>query len=146
MTQEQWLVYIWSIYPKGGWSFVWAACLVVACILLIISGLVYNDAERDDCYKNSSSYYTNTIWYKLGKWKVILPSIFATLLFLSSLVPNRDGLMYILATPYVVDSGKSIIEDLKDENSKAFKLNKLLDKSLDKALQAMDTDMKERKK
>lgn len=146
MTQEQWLVYIWSIYPEGGWSFVWGISLFLIGFILFLSWVSYNDAERGDYYKESSRYFTNTLWYRLGKWKVILPSIFATLLFLSSLVPNREGFMYILATPYVVDSGKSIIEDLKDENSKVFKLNKLLDKSLDKALQAMELEEKEGKK
>ena len=146
MTQEQWLVYIWSIYPNGGWSILWSLCLIIVGFILLISGVSYSDADRSERYKESSSYYTNTIWYKLGKWKVILPSIFVTLLFLSSLVPNRDGFMYILATPYVVDSGKSIIEDLKDENSKIFKLNKLLDKSLDKALQTVELEEKEGKK
>lgn len=146
MTQEQWLVYIWSIYPSGGWSVLWSVCLISVGLILLISGVAYSGADRSERYKESSSYYTNTIWYKLGKWKVILPSIFATLLFLSSLVPNRDGFMYILATPYVVDSGKSIIEDLKDENSKIFKLNKLLDKSLDKALQVVELEEKEGKK
>ena len=146
MTQEQWLVYIWSIYPNGCWSILWSLCLIIVGFILLISGVSYSDADRSERYKESSSYYTNTIWYKLGKWKVILPSIFVTLLFLSSLVPNRDGFMYILATPYVVDSGKSIIEDLKDENSKIFKLNKLLDKSLDKALQTMELEEKEGKK
>ena len=146
MTQEQWLVYIWSIYPSGGWSILWSLCLIIVGFILLFSGVAYSDADRSERYKESSRYYTNTIWYKLGKWKVILPSIFATLLFLSSLVPNRDGFMYILATPYVVDSGKSIIEDLKDENSKIFKLNKLLDKSLDKALQTVELEEKEGKK
>ena len=138
MTQEQWLVYIWSIYPSGGWSFVWASSLVCILIFLLLSFLIYNDAERIEYYKDSALYYTNTVWYKLKNWKWIIPSILATLLFLSSLVPNKEGFMYILATPYVVDSGKSIIEDLKDENSKVSKLNKLLDKSLDKALKEVE--------
>lgn len=138
MTQEQWLVYIWSIYPSGGWSFVWAFSLVCVLIFLLFNFLIYNDAERTEYYKDSTRYYTNTVWYKLKNWKWIIPSILATLLFLSSLVPNKEGFMYILATPYVVDSGKSIIEDLKDENSKVSKLNRLLDKSLDKALKEVE--------
>ena len=138
MTQEQWLVYIWSIYPSGGWSFVWVISLLGVLLFLLFSFLTYTDAERTEYYKDSTSYYTNTVWYKLKNWKWIIPSILATLLFLSNLVPNKEGFMYILATPYVVDSGKSIIEDLKDENSKVSKLNRLLDKSLDKALKEVE--------
>lgn len=138
MTQEQWLVYIWSIYPSGGWSFVWAFSLLCVLIFLFINFLIYNDSYKEDTKKDSPHYYKKTIWYVLGRWKWIIPSILATLLFLSSLVPNKEGFMYILTTPYVVNSGKSIIEDLKDENSKVSKLNKLLDKSLDKALKEVE--------
>lgn len=27
MTNEQWLVYLWSIYPQGGFQVFWVACL-----------------------------------------------------------------------------------------------------------------------
>ena len=71
----------------------------------------------------------------MGKWKIIIPSVLLVLIFLSNLVPsNRNHFLYIIATPYVVDSGKSIIESLQDPNSKLSKLNQMTDKALDKAL------------
>ena len=75
----------------------------------------------------------------MGKWKIIIPSVLIVLLFLSNLVPsNRNHFLYIVATPYVVDSGKSIIESLQDPNSKLSKLNQMTDKALDKALKYLD--------
>ena len=66
----------------------------------------------------------------------LTPHLVALLLFIfiSNLVPSREHFIYIIATPYVVDSGKSIIESLQDPNSKLSKLNQMTDKALDKAL------------
>lgn len=127
MTNEQWLVYLWSIYPSGGYKAFYVVCLI---IFLLISGmlLVLHSDESESCKPK-------TIWYKMGKWKIIIPSVLLVLIFLSNLVPsNRNNFLYIIATPYVVDSGKSIIESLQDPNSKLSKLNQMTDKALDKAL------------
>ena len=66
--------------------------------------------------------------------------------FLSNFVPNKNNFIYIVATPYVVDSGKSLIESLQDENSKLYKINQIMDKSLDKVLKNLDKEEKENKK
>jgi hypothetical protein len=87
----------------------------------------------------SKRYKTETIWYKMGKWKIIIPSVLIVLLFLSNLVPsNRNHFLYIIATPYVVESGKSIVDSLNDPNSKLSKLNQMTDKAIDKALMYLD--------
>lgn len=121
MTNEQWLVYLWSIYPNGGFTLLWIVSLLIIEVVLFVFWL---DGGTDSI--NALS--------RMGKKKVIIPSVLLVLIFLSSLVPNRDAFVYILATPYVVDSGKSVIEQLSDANSKLYKLNKLVDNSLDKAL------------
>ena len=127
MTNEQWLVYLWSIYPSGGYQ-VFYAILLIAYLFFIIFALISHSDTSD-------RYRTDTVWYKMGKWKIIIPSVLLVLIFLSNLVPsNRNHFLYIIATPYVVDSGKSIIESLQDPNSKLYKLNKMTDKALDKAL------------
>ena len=127
MTNEQWLVYIWSIYPNGGFQIFYAIFLTVYLIFIAFMLIEHSDA--------SERYKTKTIWYKMGKWKIIIPSVLIVLLFLSNLVPsNRNYFLYIVATPYVVDSSKSIIESLQDPNSKLSKLNQMTDKALDKAL------------
>ena len=81
----------------------------------------------------------------MGKWKAIVPSVLLVLIFLCNLIPNnRNHFLYIIATPYVVDSGKSILESLQDPNSKLSKLNQMTDKALDKALLYLDEDKKDK--
>ena len=127
MTNEQWLVYLWSIYPSGGYQ-IFYAIFLIAYLFFIIFALISHSNTSD-------RYRTDTVWYKMGKWKIIIPSVLIVLLLLSNLVPsNRNHFLYIIATPYVVDSGKSIIESLQDPNSKLSKLNQMTDKALDKAL------------
>ena len=131
MTNEQWLVYLWSIYPSGGYQVFYAILLIAYLFFIIFMLIAHSDA--------SERYKTETIWSKMGKWKIIVPSVLILLLFLSNLVPsNRNHFLYIVATPYVVDSGKSIIESLQDPNSKLSKLNQMTDKALDKALKYLD--------
>ena len=127
MTNEQWLVYLWSIYPSGGYQ-VFYAILLIAYLFFIIFALI-SHSDTSDRYKNE------TIWFKMGKWKIIIPSVLLVLIFLSNLVPsNRNHFLYIVATPYVVESGKSIVDSLNDPSSKLSKLNQMTDKALDKAL------------
>ena len=127
MTNEQWLVYLWSIYPSGGYQVFYAILFIVYLFFIIFALISHSDT--------SDRYRTDTVWYKMGKWKIIIPSVLIVLIFLSNLVPsNRNHFLYIVATPYVVDSGKSIIESLQDPNSKLSKLNQMTDKALDKAL------------
>ena len=127
MTNEQWLVYLWSIYSSGGYQVFYAICLFAYLVFIGFALISHSDT--------SDRYRTDTIWFKMGKWKIIIPSVLLVLIFLSNLVPsNRNHFLYIVATPYVVDSGKSIIESLQDPNSKLSKLNQMTDKALDKAL------------
>ena len=133
MTNEQWLVYLWSIYPSGGYQIFYAIFLIAYLFFIIFALISHSDT--------SDRYRTETIWYKMGKWKIIIPSVLLVLIFLSNLVPsNRNHFLYIVATPYVFDSGKSIIESLQDPNSKLSKLNQMTDKALDKALKYLDED------
>ena len=142
MTNEQWLVYIWSIYPNGGFQVFWVMCLVLVVALLTftainyfsdISGYIYSEEEKD-----------TYLWRKLGKWKVIVPSVLLLFIFLSNLVPNREHFVYIIATPYVVESGKSIVDSLNDHSSKLSKLNQMTNKALDKALMYLDDNENEK--
>ena len=134
MSQEQWLVYIWSIYPDGGFQAFYIVCFIVVIIFLISILISHTDKYTTDKKK--------TIWSKMGKWKVILPSTFLLLSFLCNLVPSRNYFAYIIATPYVVDSGKSLVESLNEPNSKLFKLNQIMDKGLDKILLEVSKDEK----
>ena len=132
MTNEQWLVYLWSIYPNGEFQVFWVMCLVLVIALLTFTAINYfSDISG---YRYSEEEKNTYLWRKLGKWKITIPSVLLSFILLSNLVPSREHFLYIIATPYVVDSGKSIIESLQDQNSKLYKLNKMTDKALDKAL------------
>lgn len=132
MTNEQWLVYLWSIYPNGGFQVFWVISLTLVLALLTFAAASYFSDTGG--YRYSEEEKDTYLWRKLGKYKVIIPSVLLLFIFLSNLFPSREHFAYIIATPYVVDSGKSIIESLQDPNSKLYKLNKMTDEALDKAL------------
>ena len=136
MTNEQWLVYIWSIYPNGGFQLFWVICLILVVALLTFTAINYFSDTSG--YRYSEEEKNTYLWRKLGKWKIIMPSVLLLFIFLSNLVPSREHFAYIIATPYVVESGKSIVDSLNDPSSKLSKLNQMTDKALDKALKYLD--------
>ena len=127
MTNEQWLVYIWSIYPNGEFIQIWTTLFVTFIVGILFIGIIHHEGENDE----------TTMWSKLGKWKIIIPSILAIFIFISYLVPKRDHFLLIVATPYAVEAGKSLADSLNDPTSKIFKLNQLVDKGIEKMLQEM---------
>ena len=137
MTQEQWLVYLWAIYPSGQFMAIWILLLSITVFILLMSFISFG---ADDALYKSDEVQKSYLWKKLGWYKVTIPSILVLLMFLSYLVPKKEYFAYIVATPYVVDSGKSIIETLDDPNSKLSKLNKIMDKGLDKVLLELESN------
>ena len=133
MTNEQWLVYLWSIYPNGFFIQLWGALLVLFATGMMMAA-IFHFGDYADEY---------TIWSRLGKWKIVIPSILVLFIFLSLLVPKRDHFILILATPYAVEAGKSLADSLNDPTSKMFKLNQLVDKSLEKMLKELSEPEKE---
>ena len=127
MTNEQWLVYLWSIYPNGGFMHLWVGLLVI-----FTSGIMFASIFHFNGYTDKE-----TLWTVLGKWKIIIPSILVLFIFLSLLVPKRDHFLLILATPYAVEAGKSLADSLNDPTSKMFKLNQLVDKGIEKMLKEL---------
>ena len=127
MTNEQWLVYIWSIYPNGGFMHLWIVLLVTFAVAILFIGIIHFDGYEDE----------TTLWSKMGKWKIAIPSILVLFIFLSLLVPKRDHFLLIIATPYAVEAGKSLTDSLNDPTSKMFKLNQLVDKGLEKMLKEL---------
>ena len=127
MTNEQWLVYLWSIYPNGLFIQIWATLLTVFAIGMALIAINHFDGYEDE----------TTLWSKMGKWKIAIPSILVLFIFLSLLVPKRDHFLLIIATPYAVEAGKTITDSLNDQTSKMFKLNQLVDKGLEKMLKEL---------
>lgn len=141
MTNEQWLVYLWSIYPQGGFQVFWVICLFVVSMSLGFAAIsFFTDTGGYSYTEEKKNTY---LWGKLGKWKVVVPSVLLSFIFLSNLVPSREHFAYIIATPYVVESGKSIVDSLNDPTSKLYKLNSIMDKGLDKALEELNKPEKD---
>ena len=148
MTNEQWLIYIYGIYPEGGFQIFYIVLLAIFLIttFIILRSNYYDIVNANYNPRTSERFIPETkqlaleqtMYLRLGKLKYIVPSILLLLSFLCNLVPNKSTFMYIVAAPYVVDSTKSLIDSLQDPTSKAYKLNQLLDKGLDKAIQALD--------
>ena len=139
MTQEQWLVYIWSIYPNGGFTQFWFICLILVVGFLVFSAAsFFSDTSGCRATRYTETEKNSYLWRQLGKWKVIVPSVLLLFIFLSNLVPSREHFAYIIATPYVVESGKSIVDSLNDPASKLYKLNSIMDKGLDKVLDELN--------
>lgn len=126
MTKEQWLVYLWSIYPNGEFMLIWFILLMASLFFIGFLALLHFDV-----YEHKRK---NSIWSKMGKWKVVIPAVLTVFIFISYLVPKKEYFAYIIATPYVVESGKSIVDSLNDPASKLYKLNSIMDKGLDKVL------------
>ena len=135
MTNEQWLVYLWSIYPNGGFQVFWVISLILVVALLTFAAASYFSDTGG--YRYSEEEKDTYLWRKLGKWKIAIPSTLVLFIFLSYLVPKRDHFLLIIATPYAVEAGKSLADSLNDPTSKMFKLNQLVDKGLEKMLQEM---------
>ena len=137
MTKEQWLVYLWSIYPNGEFMRIWFVLLgAFLAFILFIAILHFDEYEHKR---------ENSIWSKIGKWKIIIPAVLMVFIFISNLVPKKEYFAYIIVTPYVVDGGKSIVESLQDPNSKLSKLNSIMDKGLDKVLKELNENDKQNK-
>ena len=134
MTNEQWLVYLWGIYPNGEFIQIWTTLFVTFIVGILFIGIIHHEGENDE----------TTMWSKLGKLKIIIPSILAIFIFISYLVPKRDHFLLIIATPYAVEAGKSLADSLNDPTSKMFKLNQLVDKGLEKMLKELSEPEKEK--
>ena len=139
MTKEQLLVYIWSIYPEGGAKDFWVVLLILysAFIIVIYFAYLLNDAEEGSEEEREDDK-ERPLFIRLGKWKVSGILFLLFMIFLCNLVPKKEHFIYIVATPFVIESGKTILESLQDPNSKLFKLNKITDKSLERLSESLD--------
>ena len=143
MTKEQLLVYIWSIYPEGGAKDFWVVLLILYLAFIIVIYFAYllntaeegSDEERED---DKDDKKERPLFIRLGKWKVSGILFLLFMIFLCNLVPKKEHFVYIIATPFVIESGKTILESLQDPNSKLFKLNKITDKSLERLSESLD--------
>ena len=147
MTNEQWLIYLYGIYPEGGYQAFYVIAFILSTIIMLFFRADYCDTAKSTYNPTTNERFTTetkqeflkqTNFVKLGKLIYIVPSTFLFLAILCNFVPSKNAFVYIIAAPYVVDSTKSLVESLQDPTSKAYKINQILDKSLDKAITELE--------
>lgn len=125
MTNEQLLVYLYGIYPDGGWTLLWAVVLAMVAGILFFLFLIHSSDYRNT--KPESKWHSSkSPWSKLGNFKWTVPLALTILIFLSNLVPDKRTFLLLVATP-------TIVESFESPEGKLNKLNTLFDKALDKA-------------
>lgn len=129
MTQEQWIIYLYGIYPNGGFTLLYIVLLASWVALMGIMFASYNVDKDSRHIESMKGYYWVTI---PTRWKVIPVVALLTLIFLSNLVPSKNTFLMLVATPTVVD--------LVKESAKDGKL-KQMDSILDKALNKLEKEL-----
>jgi len=123
MTDEQWIVYLYSIWPDGGWTVVWIILLLFVLGFLIVTGLSYIFDGHKGWYDTEKSLFLNH--YKSTFVAMVTLLVF---ILISNLIPNRKGFLLLVATPAVMNVVKS-----DTTVTKLDKLDEILDLALDKA-------------
>ena len=124
MTDTQWIIYIYGIYPEGGWTVLWMILLVAYTIFIAAIGVNNISESKYRSYKPEDYLLNRLSWFK--KYGISL--LLGFMIFLSNLVPPKNTFLALAATPTVV---KHITESM--DHGKLKKLDKLFDLVLDKA-------------
>ena len=110
MTNEQWLIYLYGIYPEGGLSI---AMLGVTVTLWLIM-LPFLEMITDKAIT------------KMLKFNKIVTVITVIVLIIGYFIPPKNVFFTMIAAPYVKES-------LIDDKGKLHKLNNIIDSALTKA-------------
>jgi len=123
MTNEQWILYLYGIYPSGGISLLVFMVCFFAWIIYIIDGLVYKNDKRNEININKENYFHTKMPMKL------ITIITIIVLTIGNFVPKKEIFLAMIATPI-------LIENMKD--GKLSKINKLIDGALDLAIEKIE--------
>ena len=121
MTQEQWLIYLYSIWPDGGFRVTYTVLLIFITVFSAMAFLSYLDDQ-----KYYDKYPDKSLWLKFKAIYKTTMAVLLTLVILSSLIPDKKTFLLLVATP-------SIQTSLVDSNGKLHKINSIIDKALTKA-------------
>lgn len=136
MTKEQWIVYLYDIYPSGGFTALWTLLLITTITIIILSGGSY----YLDKYKKGDHYdkfdENEYIWSRFSKkFKISIVLIPFILILLSNLIPSKHGFIAILATPYIVNK----VNHINDINTSKFQ--QVFNLTIDKAIYQLKQDI-----
>jgi len=117
MTQEQFILYIYGIYPEGGFTIT----VVLLSVIMLFAWLPITEGGTEF----NKSY---TAWKKIA---IPLFIITAITVVLSTIIPDKKTFLLLVATP-------TIIESYTEKGGKLNRLDSLIDKALKKADKALD--------
>ena len=114
MTNEQWIIYLYGIYPGKGTTVIIGLGLLITSITFVVMFVHELDNDRkDEEFLRLKRIVRN---FLIG---------FSTLAVLSIFVPNKDIFLAMVATP-------TILESYKEENGKLNKIDSIIDKVLNR--------------
>lgn len=134
MSNEQWIIYLYGVWPDGGWS---ALLTLLFSLYAFYAGIVashYADHISDwrEWKGSKEEYMKNALYAKTVKPYFIKALVsFVILITLANFVPNKNTFLALVATP-------SLVESLESETGKLHKLNKLMDLGIDKAMEKLE--------
>ena len=120
MTYEQWIIYLYGIYPGKGWALIIFLWFTTSLGTLILVKIIAKD-ELDKDATIFLSRYAKTFWVAL------------VILIVSGFMPDRKTFAAIIATPIIVES-------VKKEDGKLYKVDMIIDRVLDKTLKELEKD------
>ncbi len=121
MTQEQFIIYLYGIYPEGGLSF-FAVGMLLAFFGLRTVVWIYRE-ENDGDFDTPYETYIKPV--KVAGFLVSM------VLVVGYLIPSKNTFLAVVATP-------SLVESLESKEGKLYKVNKLLNRALDTAEKVLD--------
>lgn len=125
MTSEQWLIYLYSVWPI---DWIRALLIVWTIITLALTFAWWVSDAKEEQLKDKTEEGRRA--YRRFERIIFSFKYSIPLLILLAFVPNRNEMLAIIAAPYAVES-------IKDAEGKVMKINKLIDMSLDKAIKEL---------
>ena len=129
MTQEQWIIYLYSIYPSGG---ITTLLSIVTGILMIVSGISWLSYKDKVEYGGSTksraeeNFENNELTYQSLKGHLKIMALLTTIsASVGYFIPDKNTFVAIVATP-------SIVRSYTDNDGKLNKIDSIIDKILER--------------
>lgn len=120
LTNEQWLVYLYGIYPEGG---ITSVILFGSLVFYFVGAFVTFEALDGD----EEAFKKYVLWGKR------VAALLVTTVVLGYFVPDKKIFFAMVATP-------TLVESVTSEDGKLNKLNDILDLALDKAKRKLEEE------
>ena len=128
MTNEQWIIYFYEVYPNG---LLMIAFIITTTLLIIISLRSYFDYQDDlgNASKTNAitqEYKNKTLLFQVLKIPTrIIGIITIILIVFMSLLPSKDVFLALMTTPTIIKSSQK-------EGDKLNRIDSIINKVLEK--------------